>query len=115
MSDAELKRVALDFREGLLGGGDSAFQCVAVCYPLASLLTTQGVDIRLATGTVSHSELFCYHTWLQLADGRILDPTADQFARPNGRRMPKVYLGTQPRWYRREKMFKQCKKSEVAE
>lgn len=94
-----LKRYAAEFRDGILSGQPSAFMCIAVCKPLASLLHLQGIETKIVTGTVSHENCFCYHTWLLLLDGRILDPTADQFDRPNGRRMPRVYLGTQPEWY----------------
>ena len=38
------------------------------------------------------------HCWLRLADGRIIDPTADQF----GNGMPKVYIGTLPAGYKEE-------------
>jgi len=39
------------------------------------------------------------HYWLRLTDGRIVDPTADQFSRPD-RRMPKIYIGPKPEWYK---------------
>lgn len=97
-----LRRFAMEFREGILDGQPSAFMCGAVCLPLASLLGTMGYGVKVIVGPVSHENCFCYHTWLELDDGRILDPTADQFGRPNGRRMPKVYLGPLPSWYRPE-------------
>lgn len=35
------------------------------------------------------------HIWLELSDGRVLDPTADQFPLS----LPPVYLGEQPMQY----------------
>jgi hypothetical protein len=40
-----------------------------------------------------------YHVWLELPDGTIIDATASQFRRPNGRAMPLVYVGERPEWY----------------
>lgn len=39
------------------------------------------------------------HYWLDMLDGNILDPTASQFKRPNGKRMPQIYHGPKPEWY----------------
>jgi hypothetical protein len=102
-----LRRFALEFRQGVLGDLDSAFMCGAVCYPLASLLQLQGIEVKVMYGVVSHVNCYCYHVWLKLPDGRVLDPTADQFCRPNGRRMPRVYLGNKPRWYLRAQQREQ--------
>jgi hypothetical protein len=40
------------------------------------------------------------HCWLALPDGRILDPTADQFV-GHGATLPPVYLGPLPVIYQR--------------
>lgn len=63
--------------------------CAAVCYPLASLLGQYGVAVRVMESDLSHTN----HVWLQLADGRVLDPTADQFNTAAGPSLPAVYLG----------------------
>ena len=91
MTDAELIEFALEFRAGILDGRDSKFMCAMVCEPLSGLLQMYGVKTE-----VIESDLGEYnHVWLRLADGRALDPTADQFnwLFPD-LAMPPVYLGT---------------------
>lgn len=85
MTDAELIEFASEFREGILGGRDSAWMCAAVCMPLVTLLGLHGIKAELME---SETEI-CNHVWIRLADGRTLDPTGDQF----GTGMPPVYLG----------------------
>jgi len=90
VTDAELIEFAASFREGILDGTPSHMMCAAVSWPLAALLRCSGVDcsteeakdIPTCFGT-------CNHVWIRLADGRVLDPTADQF----GEQYPAVYLG----------------------
>lgn len=84
MTDTELVEFAADFREGVLGGRGSALMCAAVCMPLVTLLGLYGVEAKLMESETDA----CNHIWLLLADGRVLDPTADQFEG-----MPPVYLG----------------------
>lgn len=91
MSDDELIEFAKEFREGILGGRESAWMCAAICWPLGSLLTMMhGIEVEYVEGDLGE----CNHVWLRLADGRVLDPTADQFNRlfPD-LAMPPVYLG----------------------
>jgi hypothetical protein len=91
MTDGELIEFTREFREGVLNGGPSTFMCAVVCWPLESLLKIHGVnlsaqmtaDVRMADGDT------CNHVWLKLDDGRVLDPTADQF----GDQYPAIYLG----------------------
>lgn len=90
MTDQELIAFASDFREGVLDGRPSNWMCAAVCWPLSSLLGLYGVENRTVEGDLGH----CNHVWIELADGRVLDPTADQFNSmfPN-MDLPPVYLG----------------------
>lgn len=37
--------------------------------------------------------------WLELEGEMIVDATASQCRRPNGRAMPLVYVGERPEWY----------------
>jgi hypothetical protein len=97
-SDKSLHRIALEFRRDVLGKRQSNEMCFAICAPLATLLTLYGYDVTLIEGWVSVYTI--NHFWLRLNDGRILDPTADQFRKPNGAKMPKVYLGERSEWYR---------------
>jgi hypothetical protein len=93
MADDELIAFAQDFRDGILGGGQSDLICAAVCWPLAPLLTMYGVQCECEyTDTVEVSYGEVDHIWIRLADGRALDPTADQFSTSDFR-YPPVYLG----------------------
>lgn len=90
MSDAALVRFATEFRAGILNGESAQWMCFAVCAPLQSLLRLYGVESELVEGDLGA----CNHYWLRLSDGRVLDPTADQFNHWNGvAALPPVYLG----------------------
>lgn len=82
MTDDELRSIASEFRSGIVGdGGSSDAMCFAISAPLASLLGLYGVDCDLAKSdhsNIDNSE-WHEHFWIKLADGRVLDPTFDQF------------------------------------
>ena len=84
MTDAELIEFATAFREGVIGDKPSGGFCFMVCAPLSGLLHAHGVEAELNEGGPEHIN----HFWLELSDGRVLDPTADQFGI-----LPPVYLG----------------------
>lgn len=89
-TDAAIVEFATDFREGILDGRSSAWMCAMVCWPLSTLLAMEGLPNETVETDLGH----CNHIWIRLADGRALDPTADQFnAMFPGLRMPPVYLG----------------------
>ena len=92
MSVASLAGIVIGFRNGLLGKRRPTDMCRVVCLPLESYLRVEGYDTIVVEGTVEGWD----HCWLRLADGRIIDPTADQF----GNGMPKVYIGTLPVGYK---------------
>lgn len=98
MTDAELIEVAAGFRDGLLDGEPSDMNCFKVVAPLAGLLEFYGVDAKVVEGYVvlkrGSNGQTCNHFWIQLADGRVLDPTADQFNKAHKKDMPPVYLGS---------------------
>lgn len=97
VQDAELIQFVQDFREGFLGHRSSDFHCAMICEPLAGLLNHDGVACRTRmTDHVRTSFGSIDHVWIELADGRVLDPTADQF-NDMGLNMPKVYLGAKVR------------------
>ena len=96
MSDRELCKIASGVRRGILGKQSSDRMCLAVCLPLQGYLS---FFCRLETELVEGDFDHINHYWLKLPDGRILDPTADQFSTPE-RPMPKVYLGPLPDWYK---------------
>lgn len=91
-SDKRIISCAKSFRKGLLNGAPSLGMCAAVCWPLTTLLQAHGVDCKAVESDLGHMN----HFWIRLADGRALDPTADQF---NGMgfsdvpAMPEIYLG----------------------
>jgi len=90
MTDAELIEVAAGFREGMLGDADSTGTCAMVCWPLAGFLEAMhGIECECIESDLERTN----HVWIKLADGRALDPTADQFEQANGSRYPAVYLG----------------------
>ncbi len=89
MTDRQLKRFAKDFRDGILGGRPSDMMCFAVCAPLQAMLHCVGVNTEIVTSDFPEVN----HVWLRLEDGRILDPTADQFG------LESVYLGPLPLIY----------------
>lgn len=89
MKDAKLIKIATEFRKGILDGRPSRMMCFAICAPLAGLLGACGVDVEVIEGDLGE----CNHVWLRLADGRVLDPTADQFNDYGFPEMPPVYLG----------------------
>ena len=89
MTDADLQQYASDFRAAIIGNGESARMCAAISDPLSAALSVKGV-----TTTVMESDLEeCNHVFLKLQDGRVLDPTADQFNWRSQRQLPGVYLG----------------------
>lgn len=89
MKDRSLLAFAKAFREGILDGGSSAWMCATICWPLSTLLEINGVPNTAVESDLGHMN----HIWLRLADGRALDPTADQFNALFDLHLPPVYLG----------------------
>jgi len=96
MSDAALVDLCTGFRDGILQGRPSTRMCAVICYPLAGYLSFLGVEVAVEHGDpVRH----CNHVWLSLPDGRVLDPTADQFDAT----LPPVYLGAKLPMHRQKR------------
>jgi hypothetical protein len=93
MNDKQLVKFAAEFREGILDGRSPDSMCFMVCAPLVTLLNMHGVKCTMVNGDVDFGEDEINHYWLALPDGRVLDPTADQFNGTEHRRLPSVYLG----------------------
>jgi hypothetical protein len=92
MTDKQLVQFSRSFRKGLLGKRSSNMMCAAVCWPLAGLLHAHGVKCETVESDLGHMN----HIWIKLADGRALDPTADQFNSygfNDIEKLPDVYLG----------------------
>lgn len=99
MTDEEIIEAAEGFREGILEdnpfgeNGSSHRMCGAIAWPLAGYLRAIcEIDCAEAKSLVSTPEGDWEHIWIRLSDGRVLDPTADQFNHL-GREYPAVYLG----------------------
>ncbi len=90
MDDDDLIECASGFREGVLGDRGSDLMCAAICWPLAGFLRFSGVDCDAEDRDIEEEGYPANHVWIRLADGRVLDPTADQFSALN---LPPVYLG----------------------
>lgn len=99
MKDKELLRITTQFTKGILGKRESKGMCFAVCSPLQSYLSMCGVQVDLCEGWVRTDAIDYEHYWLRISDGRILDPTADQFNSLKIPAMPQVYLGEKPEHY----------------
>lgn len=87
MTDKQLLKFATAFRKGMLGKRPSRLMCAMVSMPLSGLLSAHGVQTEVVRGELGH-------VYLRLADGRVLDPTADQFNDDGGPQLPPVYLGS---------------------
>lgn len=89
MTDRHLRKLVREFRDGILDGRPAEMMCFAVCAPLQAYLAICGIETRLVYASLAEVN----HVWLRLPDGRVLDPTADQFG------LEAVYLGELPLAY----------------
>ena len=99
MNKKELLKMVKGFRYGLLGRKSGRKQCFVVSMPLQGFLTAIGIKTKLIEGEVCYYRHWIGHFWLEMEDGKIIDPTAEQFSTPK-RKMPRVYIGAKPKWYR---------------
>lgn len=90
MTDAELIECATEMRRGILGSQSSRWMCAAVAWPLQGYLSALcGIETEAVRVEID-MDVSCDHVFLRLPDGRVLDPTADQFEELG---LPPVYLG----------------------
>ena len=94
MTDAALLTFAADFRRGLLGRRSSRLMCAVVSGPLQGALSFAGVETALERSEPPDEFGVWEHLYLRLPDGRVLDPTADQFNGVLPEPLPPVYLGS---------------------
>lgn len=99
MSDKEIKKISEGFTKGALGSRDSLNMCWVVCLPLQGYLSFCGCETKVIEGNIEINNENYHHYWLQMQDGRIIDPTANQF-NELGVKMPKVYFGNKPDNYK---------------
>lgn len=93
-SDKNILKICSEFKKGILGGKPSRLMCFAVSAPLQTYLRFCGIETKLVEGEIEFEDSLINHYWLELADGRIIDATADQF-----KEMPEIYIGKKPEWY----------------
>lgn len=86
---SELLAYAQEYRDAVLRGASSERMCVALSAPLHAALQARGTPCQLMVSDLG----VCEHIFLRLADGRVLDPTADQFNGIAQEKLPGVYLG----------------------
>lgn len=89
MDTAGLLTYAREFRETILQGCSSERMCVALSAPLHAVFRARGTESELVITDLGE----CEHVFLRLADGLVLDPTADQFNQLSREKLPGVYLG----------------------
>ena len=95
MTDKKLLQIIKSFRYGLIGRKDSDFMCLYVSAPLQAFLKfNYKMNTRLVDGYCKVGIFEPEHCWLELEDGRIIDPTYDQFFEKGLK--PKVYIGEKP-------------------
>ena len=89
MSEAELYFYAVEFRRAIIGRGSSSRMCAAIAAPLSAALELLGTPNMLMESDLQE----CNHVFLQLENGMVLDPTADQFLTESVADGWNVYLG----------------------
>lgn len=102
MTDKQLIKYVTGFKKGILGKRQSHMMCFAVCAPLVPLLNMGGIDAKLVEGSFKD----CNHFWIALPDGRVLDPTADQFNNRCSTSFPPVYLGEPTEIHNKKRGFR---------
>jgi hypothetical protein len=89
MTDKRLLAIGKNFRRGIVDKNSSNRYCYMVCAPLAGYLHYLDMVVEVVEGEVGDNQ----HFWIRLPDGRVLDPTADQFNDQVSSPLPPVYLG----------------------
>ncbi len=100
MSDKELLKIVTEFTKGIIGNGSSENKCFMVCSPLHTYLNMFGGNVQMVSGSLNINGRIQQHNWLKLKDGRIIDPTADQFNAALKKEMPRIYFGKKPSYYK---------------
>ena len=91
----EFSEVILEFSNGQVEG-----MCFAVCAPLSGYMEFMGIKNEVKECDILVGDTLYQHIYIELSDGRVIDPTASQFINPDtGKKMAKFYLGAKPKWY----------------
>jgi hypothetical protein len=89
VTDKELIDYASEFRRAIIGDAPGAWWCAGISAPLHAVLTALGVAADIVKSDLGH----CAHVFIRFPDGRVLDPTAEQFNWCSRVQLPAVYLG----------------------
>lgn len=94
MTEKKIAQISKLFTKGILDGMTSVDKCFIVCAPLAAYLSIFGIECTLTEGEINHCEATLHHYWITLSNGKIIDPTADQFGLLN------QWVTKQPSYYK---------------
>ncbi len=101
-TDDGLMRFVREFSDEILkfSNGDTRGMCAMVCDPLSAYMEFCGIKNQCVVFDVKSNGIISNHVCILLPDGRIVDPTANQFVNPaTGKTMPHYYLGEIPDFY----------------
>lgn len=94
MNHLEIATYSTMFRRGLLQGSDSDRMCAALAGPLCAALLVLGEKARCMESVLVGDSHVSNHVFIELEDGLVLDPTADQFnGELAGAAFDEIYLG----------------------
>lgn len=99
-----ISEAARGFRHAIIGRRRAHGLCYIICSALEAYLNAIEQECQLVNGVIppalnASKTIWVNHVWIKYGS-IIIDPTADQFINPNGKRMPKVYIGPKPDWYK---------------
>lgn len=100
INKSEILKLVSEFRRGMLNNSPPNSKCFMICFPLSGYLGLCGYEVELVKGEIEVNNDIHEHYWLQFKNGIIIDPTADQFLKPNGGNREKIYIGNKPDWYK---------------
>ena len=118
-----LQQVVSDYCSEIMPKQSSDDMCYIMCISLQAILELMGHSCFINQGSFSLSADYVNniadierrtllqsqdntvnHYWMELEDGTLIDPTADQLARLYGLpELPVHYVGDKPDWYPQEK------------
>lgn len=102
-NDKELIRIVTQFSHGLCKNykknAHRSGMCWVVSAPLQAFLSVCGYETEIINCEIKQGKQTHVHHCLKM-NGSIIDATASQFKTPEGKQMPKVYIGKKPKWYR---------------
>lgn len=103
MTDKELTKILEEFTSGLLKKAKCkhAGNCMTMCQILKPCLSGLfDVSTLISSTQVKQGRKKVNHYYLmRTSDGIIIDATSSQFKFPDGKQMPKVYIGIKPDFY----------------